>query len=387
VSGADRLEDGFAHGTVEGYQDGCRGGWCPAGEEHGLSCKRAKQLSAGDYRYQKLTRRGMSPFQISLELGLTPETHAAPVRKVAVPDDGEDDVDVVDGETDGEDPVVEKIKEAPSPKDVASKTKRKSPAGPSQAEVRAWAKSNGVEVNQRGTVRADVVQAYLAAQDGATRPAESPLAGAVRELVEHPETRTHPVVVDLDTGTVEAASLDVPNLSLDGAHLGTVVVDLGVVPDVRIIPKDALGGATAVPVEGARSTSAGEFAAKWNSLDPEDREKWVRRIEDNADDAIRCFQADHEAAVDVAHRASIDARRAHTALELALRAWDAERTRRLGQSALLRSMARQVVLAEAERRFDGDLLHDMDRALAEAQDVIEDLRVQLERARATAVCS
>ena len=47
-----------------------------------------------------------------------------------------------------------------------------------------------------------------------------------------------------------------------------------------------------------------------------------------------------------------DTLRAEAALEFVLRAWDAERTRRRGQSALLRSMARQVILAEQERRAD-----------------------------------
>lgn len=77
-----------------------------------------------------------------------------------------------------------------------------------------------------------------------------------------------------------------------------------------------------------------------------------------------------------------DTLRAEAALEFVLRAWDAERTRRRGQSALLRSMARQVILAEQERRADADTLAGMDRALADAHATIEDLQAQLEQAHA-----
>ncbi|MEU8003144.1 histone-like nucleoid-structuring protein Lsr2 [Catellatospora sp. NPDC049111] len=38
---------------------------------------------------------------------------------------------------------------------------RERPAQPSQAEVRAWARGNGIAVNERGRIRAEVVQAYL----------------------------------------------------------------------------------------------------------------------------------------------------------------------------------------------------------------------------------
>ncbi|QYF98928.1 hypothetical protein [Microbacterium sp. PAMC21962] len=76
---ADRLDDSFPHGAVDGYKGGCRGNACPAGDEYGLSCKRANQLNAGDYRYQKLVKRGLTPGDIALELGLVPENPTAPV--------------------------------------------------------------------------------------------------------------------------------------------------------------------------------------------------------------------------------------------------------------------------------------------------------------------
>ncbi|QOC24816.1 hypothetical protein IC744_16265 [Microbacterium hominis] len=80
---ADRLDDSFPHGTVDGYKGGCRGNACPAGDEYGLSCKRANQLNAGDYRYQKLVKRGLTPGDIALELGLVPEN---PTKGGAVAD-------------------------------------------------------------------------------------------------------------------------------------------------------------------------------------------------------------------------------------------------------------------------------------------------------------
>lgn len=83
---ADRLEDSFPHGTRQGYDRGCRGGFCPAGEEHGLSCRRARSLAAGDYRYQKLAKSGATPAAIAAALGLNPEI-ASPAmsRRAALP--------------------------------------------------------------------------------------------------------------------------------------------------------------------------------------------------------------------------------------------------------------------------------------------------------------
>lgn len=73
---AERLEDGFPHGTPDGYAQGCKGR-CPAGIDHGLSCKRAKQLAAGDYQYQRLARSGATPAEIADALGLHPAIDTA----------------------------------------------------------------------------------------------------------------------------------------------------------------------------------------------------------------------------------------------------------------------------------------------------------------------
>lgn len=65
MNGADLWEDGYPHGTVEGYDGGCRGGACPAGVEHNMSCKRAKALSNGDFRYKRLATAGRTPAEIA----------------------------------------------------------------------------------------------------------------------------------------------------------------------------------------------------------------------------------------------------------------------------------------------------------------------------------
>lgn len=80
----DMLEDGFPHGTTDGFARGCRSaGACPAGHEHGLSCRRAQILAAGNYQYQQLVRAGEEPATIAQMLRLTPEAKAEP--KTAAP--------------------------------------------------------------------------------------------------------------------------------------------------------------------------------------------------------------------------------------------------------------------------------------------------------------
>lgn len=218
----DLFADGFPHGTPTGFVRGCKGGNCPAGIEHGLTCARAKQLAAGDYRYQKLAAGGATPAQIAAALAVQPVHHEAttdPDRKrraierelVGIASPQLDShwrkpkkpvvADDTDEPIDGEDPIMstraEEVPPSPAtivkgakpeaqkvewPDDAADqepRQKRKSPTGPTQGEVRAWAHANGVEVNQRGTIRKDVVDAYLAAnaasvpvEDHAPKPAK-----------------------------------------------------------------------------------------------------------------------------------------------------------------------------------------------------------------------
>lgn len=65
VSAADRLEDGFPHGTREGYDQGCRGSHCPAVDDGFLSCAQARTRYQSDYAYRKRTDAGLSPAQLA----------------------------------------------------------------------------------------------------------------------------------------------------------------------------------------------------------------------------------------------------------------------------------------------------------------------------------
>lgn len=59
MSAADRLEDGFPHGTPAGYEQGCRSnGACPSKRETGQSCKDANVRAARDSTYRALVRSG-----------------------------------------------------------------------------------------------------------------------------------------------------------------------------------------------------------------------------------------------------------------------------------------------------------------------------------------
>lgn len=59
LSSADRLEDGFPHGTPAGYAQGCRSnGACPSKRETGQSCKDANVRAARDSTYRALVRSG-----------------------------------------------------------------------------------------------------------------------------------------------------------------------------------------------------------------------------------------------------------------------------------------------------------------------------------------
>lgn len=338
MSGADRLEDGFPHGTTAGYERGCRGGWCPAGNDHGLSCSRAKKLTAGDYRFGRLLKRGLSPAEIAFELGLVPETHEPPKARKVVRDDDTDEVTDLGGDE-------EPMNEHEKPTVVAKVSKPRT--GPTQAEVRAWAHENSIPVNGRGAIRSDVMEAYRAAHAAPEAPADDTAVEAPkpkpprRKLppmtpAEHPPALSEPVEHE-PAGIVEAvASSEVPNLSLSGVveAIQVAVVHGAVLPDMET------------------------RAELYNEGFADAEEQYSPAIDDML--------------------------RAEAALELVLRKWGEERARRQGQSVLLRSMARQVLIAEQERHDDAELLSDMDDALREAQATIEGLRQELAEARATA---
>lgn len=88
MSSSDLFVDGFPHGTPQGYDDGCRGGACPAGVEYGLSCKTAKAKSRGDYQYQQLAKRGATVPEIADALGFVgteTTTVVLPAKKAIKP--------------------------------------------------------------------------------------------------------------------------------------------------------------------------------------------------------------------------------------------------------------------------------------------------------------
>lgn len=65
MSAADRLEDGFPHGTREGYDQGCRGSHCPAVDDGFLSCAQARTRYQSDYAYRKRVDAGLAPAELA----------------------------------------------------------------------------------------------------------------------------------------------------------------------------------------------------------------------------------------------------------------------------------------------------------------------------------
>jgi hypothetical protein len=62
VSFADLYEDGFPHGTKEGFERGCRGGACPNKFEEGATiCRDAAMRYARDYAYRRAIDNGETP--------------------------------------------------------------------------------------------------------------------------------------------------------------------------------------------------------------------------------------------------------------------------------------------------------------------------------------
>ena len=64
-------------------------------------------------------------------------------------------------------------------------------------------------------------------------------------------------------------------------------------------PRTTLDGATTPGEEFAWPANAGEFAARWNEADTEQRDAWVRSIVDNAEAASRCFRMAHRQQVEL----------------------------------------------------------------------------------------
>jgi hypothetical protein len=65
MSGLDMLADDFPHGTVDGYNRGCKGGHCPAP----MSCRGVQMRFSGDYAFRKRIVAGLTVAEIiALEL-------------------------------------------------------------------------------------------------------------------------------------------------------------------------------------------------------------------------------------------------------------------------------------------------------------------------------
>lgn len=60
----DRLEDGYPHGTPDGYRQGCKGSHCPEGDAGRLSCVQAYTRYQSDYGYRRRVDEGMSPVEL-----------------------------------------------------------------------------------------------------------------------------------------------------------------------------------------------------------------------------------------------------------------------------------------------------------------------------------
>lgn len=262
---ADRLEDGYPHGTPDGYAQGCRGTVCPGADMYGLSCKRAKQLAASDYGYQKLAKRGLTPGEIALELGLIPEAPTAPVVPRKPRPTAEAPAPTA------EEPEAAVIEPAPAPA-----------ARPSQSEIRAWARSNGIDVNPKGSVRTDVVNAYLAAHSDPLHQEQATAAPAVDTPTE-PDITHLPVHADATAELIDQIRDRIDMPAADTAH----------------VDENALADATTEPDEGVEISTPGEFAARWNRLTDEERIAWITGMRIARAAAERCITDNHATLVEL----------------------------------------------------------------------------------------
>lgn len=85
MSAADRLEDGYPHGTPAGYAQGCRSnGACPSKGETGQSCKDANVRVARDASYRALVRSG-APVSVLAQPEVETQKPTAPPGPRPVP--------------------------------------------------------------------------------------------------------------------------------------------------------------------------------------------------------------------------------------------------------------------------------------------------------------
>jgi hypothetical protein len=66
MTAAVHFDPDFPHGTVEGYDRGCRGNICPAKEQYGWTCARARERFNGDHQWRSWVLAGLTLEQIAV---------------------------------------------------------------------------------------------------------------------------------------------------------------------------------------------------------------------------------------------------------------------------------------------------------------------------------
>jgi len=381
---ADRLEDGFPHGTLDGYRQGCRGNVCPAGAEHGLSCKRASQLNAGDYRYQKLARKGMKPSEIADELGLNPDPSAtapAPPRRPRVVEDLDDEDD-----TSG------LFEEPQTPEPESAEVEPAAPAGPEPAhapepdlepmatpapaytladftegmsvaakyakgrEIREWCRANGFPgVPAKGIVPRDALAAYAAAHlPIAEEEAPIPLAIPPAEPAPSDLGDGRPSVVGPPASEQESHGQPVTEPIDESADAAQAEQEWQEVLDAYPVPAEQFASEI---LDETRARIAGPDRPEWGEVAAAADVERAREI------AARLFLelTDAEAARD----------RAETALAVTLQKWDTAASEVVALQLRLSVVTSMAPYLRAAARAEEIRALDFADRLAAAQDRAE----------------
>lgn len=464
------LPEGLEHGTPEGHQAGCKGERnCPARYTHGMTCTDAhvRSVTTPD-RYFKAKARGAAPEQIARTLKFRPATRAEDAAAAAEEErrseaarharrhlrtarretpepaqplaehshDPSDTTPAPAGEVAAAPPAKapaeaeEVVLPAPTAKTPAKPAKRVKPKTLTQALntakakrtppardrapqnlVRAWARENGIDVNPRGSVRTDVVNAYLAAHPDPTTSAPAPAPAKPTVTAEDLDAwaTDHPPIENITDRIDELRPrIDMPT------HTPATTTD------------STLDGETTAPPANIAPASPGEFAARWNALTEDDRMAWITGLRIAIETSRRCHIEDHTALVtlrdtrpdwatvatttdltttrterdraralaarleqELAHTTE-QLHTAHTALTTALAAWEAasDRAAAAERAALIaegRAVAAEKRASSAETlRFHESHAHEarMDLAAvrrAELNDIIESQQERIEQ--------
>lgn len=320
------LPDGIEHGTPAGHEAGCKGdrAGCPALHTHGMTCTSAYlRATTTPDRYFKAKARDPRPAAIARTLGYrpTPATDAAqplaessqdrrePDHTPQVPDApakgpapaerdaagrreemGHPDTTPQDKSTSKENPMPapKQPRNAPTPPTVSDEAGATSPT---PQLIREWAHHVGLDVNPRGKVRTDVVDAYLAAHpttpkaDPTPTPKPAPKPAPAPDVTaedldhwadDHPE-HTRPITDEIND---LRPRIDMPTPTHPTNDDNTLADPADVEPD-----------------SAAEVTTPAEFAARWNRLTDADRMAWITSMRLARDTSQRCLIEDHAALV------------------------------------------------------------------------------------------